>query len=69
MAPGDEEHIPIAKIKALDKENTNWTRQPDYKFFIGFDFYPVNNWQFHDPEYYPLFGGKYIKYIYGFFFN
>ena len=64
MAPGDEKHTPVTELKALDKLNMNWTRQPDHKFFIGFDFYPVNNWHFHDPEHYPLFGGNNFTFTY-----
>ncbi len=55
-APGDRHHITIAELKALRVEN-DWAREPDRKFFLAYDFNAVDNWLYHDPEHYPIFGG------------
>ncbi|XP_046632663.1 laccase-like [Daphnia pulicaria] len=56
LAPGDDQHITVAELKALANELTDWTREPDKKFFLAYDFYAVNNWHFHDSQYYPILG-------------
>lgn len=56
IAPGDEKHITVAELKGL-VNTTDMAREPDRKFFLSYDFNPVNSWHFHDPEHYPLFGG------------
>lgn len=57
-APGDERHLTVAELTALTAENeTEWTREPDRKFFLAYDFNAVDNWLYHDPEHYPIFGG------------
>ena len=58
MAPGDEIHVTAAELKAVDDNLTDWTREPDRKFFLSYDFNAVNNLEFHDPEHYPIFGGN-----------
>uniref|UniRef100_A0A0P5ZF44 Multicopper oxidase n=1 Tax=Daphnia magna TaxID=35525 RepID=A0A0P5ZF44_9CRUS len=56
-APGDERHLTVAELTALTAENeTEWTREPDRKFFLAYDFNAVDNWLYHDPEHYPIFG-------------
>lgn len=59
MAPGDDQHVTIAELSNLDSTNNmDWTREPDRVFFLGMDILPINNLHFHDPEYYPIFGGS-----------
>jgi L-ascorbate oxidase len=57
MAPGDESHVTVAEMRSLDDNATDWTREPDQTFYLAYDFNPVNNLHFHDPEHYPIFGG------------
>lgn len=61
FAPGDEQHITVADLKMLPTNDTinDWNGEPDRKFFLSYDFNPVNSWHFHDPEHYPIFGGKF----------
>jgi L-ascorbate oxidase len=57
-APGDQEHVTVAELKALQEESeADWAREPDRKFFLAYDFNAVDSWLYHDPEHYPLFGG------------
>ena len=58
VAPGDDLHVTVAELTALNSNATDWTRQPDQTFFLAYDFNPVNSWHFHDPEHYPIFGGE-----------
>lgn len=57
FAPGDDQHVTVAELKALADNLTDWTGEPDMKFYLAYDFYAVNNWHFHDSQYYPIFGG------------
>ena len=58
VAPGDNENITVAELKALSASPTSdWRREPDRKFYLSYDFNPINSWHFHDPEHYPIFGG------------
>lgn len=58
-APGDQQHVTVAELKALQEESkADWAREPDRKFFLAYDFNAVDNWLYHDPEHYPLFGGE-----------
>lgn len=60
VAPGDKENITVAELKALTPSTTSdWRREPDRKFYLSYDFNPINSWHFHDPEHYPIFGGKF----------
>lgn len=64
IAPGDDEHITVAELKAMSPSKTNdWSREPDRKFVLSYDFNPINSWHFHDPEHYPIFGGKEHKFL------
>ncbi|EFX81872.1 hypothetical protein DAPPUDRAFT_49503, partial [Daphnia pulex] len=57
VAPGDKENITVAELKALTPSTTSdWRREPDRKFYLSYDFNPINSWHFHDPEHYPIFG-------------
>ncbi|KZS15189.1 Laccase 2 [Daphnia magna] len=59
IAPGDDEHITVAELKAMSPSKTNdWSREPDRKFVLSYDFNPINSWHFHDPEHYPIFGAE-----------
>ena len=40
------------------ESETDWAREPDRKFFLAYDFNAVDNWLYHDPEHYPIFGGE-----------
>jgi len=58
LAPGNDDKITVAELKALTAEvNQSWAGEPDRKFILAYDFYPIDNKEFHDPEFYPLFGG------------
>lgn len=57
FAPGDDQHITVADLNALPDTDTDWAREPDSKFYLAYDFNAVNNLYFHDPDYYPIFGG------------
>lgn len=54
FTPGDGENISIAELKALTNLSSDWSREPDRKFYLPFDFYPVDNVHFHDPDLYPV---------------
>ncbi|KAI9555735.1 hypothetical protein GHT06_018250 [Daphnia sinensis] len=56
FAPGDDQHVTVAELRALADNLTDWTGEPDMKFYLAYDFYAVNNWHFHDSQYYPIFG-------------
>lgn len=58
MAPGDELHVTVAELNAINSNSTDWAGIPDQTFFLSYDFNPINSWHFHDPEHYPIFGGK-----------
>lgn len=59
LAPGNEHHVTAAELRAVTEAlpNDDWTREPDHKFVLAYDFYAVNSYHFHDPEHYPIFGG------------
>ena len=60
-APGDRQHVTVAELKAIQTTNgTDWTRKPDRKFYLAYDFNAIDNWLYHDPEHYPIFGGDSI---------
>ena len=71
MAPGDDLHVTVAELTALNSSATNddWTRKPDQTFFLAYDFNPVNSWHFHDPEHYPIFGGEILFISFTFFYG
>lgn len=58
-APGDDYQVTIAELRGVSVDaRVDWATDPDYKFFLAYDFYPVNNLYFHNAELYPLFGGN-----------
>ena len=61
IAPGDDIHVTVAEltspsnVKGIDEGD--WSGEPNHKFFLGYDFNAVNSWEFHNKDYYPIFGG------------
>lgn len=58
LAPGNDQYVTSAELKSFVDNDLTWTGEPDKKFYLAYDFNAVNNLDFHDPEHYPIFGGK-----------
>jgi L-ascorbate oxidase len=48
----------IITLESLDKNDDSSTKDPDYKFFLAYDFYPVNNYDYHRENLYEFNQGK-----------
>ncbi|XP_046822768.1 laccase-1-like [Vespa crabro] len=47
--------ISIASLNAMDKNDKTSIREPDYQFYVSYDFYPKNNPDFHRDDLYDFY--------------
>jgi len=47
-------------LNAMDNDDVSNTREPDYQFYISYDFYGKDNPHFHRKNLYGFHQGKYI---------
>lgn len=50
--------LSIISLEALDKDDEANTREPDYQFYISYDFYAIDNYEFHREH---LYGYNQVK--------
>lgn len=48
-------------LNAMDDDDTSNTKEPDYQFYITYDFYGMDNPHFHRKNLYGFHQGKYIR--------
>lgn len=48
-------------LNAMDGDDISNTREPDYQFYISYDFYEKDNPYFHRKDLYSFRQGKYIQ--------
>lgn len=65
---GEKDTLSIAELNSIgDHQAALFRKEPDFKFFVYYDFYPKNNPLFHDEKYYGFQQGKDTStIIYGF---
>lgn len=52
--------ISIASLNAMDKNDKTSIREPDYQFYVSYDFYPKDNPHFHREGLYGFYQGNYV---------
>lgn len=56
-----KEILSIPNLEALDKDDAANTKEPDYQFYISYDFYAKDNADFHRKDLYGFHQGKTIS--------
>ncbi|KAF5305483.1 hypothetical protein FQA39_LY01574 [Lamprigera yunnana] len=51
-APGENGLLSIVELESLEEWDVSLRRKPDYKFYISYDFYKLDNPHFHNPDLY-----------------
>lgn len=63
-AAGAKDSVTVAELKGLDNQQMNiLAREPDYKFFVSYDFYGKDNPHFHVPNLYGFEQGKLFTFL------
>ncbi|XP_070173598.1 uncharacterized protein [Littorina saxatilis] len=59
---GNKHLLPVTKLTSLAPNDVTLTQEvPDKRFYIGMDFYYVDNPRFHNPRFYPTAGSKILQ--------
>lgn len=60
--PGNEHLIPVSRLTSLMPDDVTMTQEePDKRFYIGMDFYYLDNPRFHHPRFYATAGSKILQ--------
>ena len=65
-APGSNTQVEITRMRSEipDENDGVLTSVPDKKFYLGMDFNKVDNFNFHNPDFYPLSFVERSKHLY-----
>ena len=59
---GNSHLIPVTELTSLAPDDvTLMQEEPDKRFYIGMDFYYIDNPRFHHPRFYPTAGSKILQ--------
>ncbi|KAF5297473.1 hypothetical protein FQR65_LT10009 [Abscondita terminalis] len=50
--PGETDALNMVELQSLEGWDVSLRKKPDYKFYISYDFYKLDNPHFHDPNHY-----------------
>lgn len=52
--------VSIPHLQSLNELDRSLTKTPDFKYFLSYDFYRMDNPYFHKPNVYGFHNGKYL---------
>ncbi|KAK6195925.1 hypothetical protein SNE40_001251 [Patella caerulea] len=61
---GTESKIPVSELTAMVPDDDSLKEKPDKKFYLAFDFNPIDNFHFHHPDLYPMLSIVKEKHLY-----